>query len=143
MNNSILGYSFSSKYSYVDGNINTSHEITEMNNDSIVTKKYRNNRLVKVLKSPLKERFVDKKLKIKKKGPKKLKGINLGEIIKSKKSQKTPSSSLKKTKLKPKNSSKKTSTPVKIMVKKRRSLTRKRSAKSKRVTGKKTKRTNN
>ena len=142
MNNSILGYSFSSNYSNVNGNINTSHEITKMNNDSIVTEKYRNNKLVKVLKTPLKERFVDKK-KIKKKGSKKLKGINLGEIIKSKKSQKTPSSSLKKTKLKPKNSSKKTSTPVKIMVKKRRSLTRKRSAKSKGVTGKKTKRTNN
>ena len=70
MNNSILGHSFSSKYSYVDGNINTSHEITEMNNDSIVTKKYRNNRLVKVLKSPLKERFVDKKNKKLKKVPK-------------------------------------------------------------------------
>ncbi len=113
MNNSILGYSFSSNYSNVNGNINTSHEITKMNNDSIVTEKYRNNKLVRVLKSPLKERFVDKKIIIKKKGPKKLKGINLGEIIKSKKSQKTPSSSLKKTKLKLKKSPKKISTSVK------------------------------
>ena len=41
-----------------------------MNNDSHCYCKYRNNRLVKVLKSPLKERFVDKNQKLKKKVPK-------------------------------------------------------------------------
>ena len=83
MNNYILGYSFSSNYSNINGNINTSHQITKTNNDNIITEKYRNNKLVKILKSPSKSKHAAKNL-LSIKTPAKLKGINLGTIIKSK-----------------------------------------------------------
>lgn len=101
MNNSIVGYSFSSNYSNINGNINTSHQITKMNNDNIITEKYRNNRLVKILKSPSKNKITSKKF-LSIKGPKKLKGINLGTIIKSKLTTPIRKASLKLKKKSPK-----------------------------------------
>ena len=85
MNNSIFGYSFSSEYSNVDGNINTSHQITKMNNDSIVTEEYRNNQLVRKSMIPLNSNVSTKKSTQKKK----LTGINLGRQINSEKTKKS------------------------------------------------------
>ena len=128
MNNSFLGYSFSSEYSNVDGNINTSHEITKINNDSIVTKKYRNNQLVRKSMIPLNSNVSTKNLQKKKK----LTRINLGRQINSEKTKKSP-----------KKSPKKILSSVKNTTRKIRSPTRNRSVKSKGLRGKKPKRKNN
>tara|TARA_Y200000002_G_scaffold15068_1_gene11961 strand:- start:3549 stop:3923 length:375 start_codon:yes stop_codon:yes gene_type:complete len=118
MNNSILGYSFSSNYSNINGKINTSHELTKIENGNIVTKKYRNNKLVQILKSPRRDSS-DNKKQLVKKGIEKLKDINLGKTVKSRK-----------------KSTRKIKNSVKKIAKKLRSPKRKRSVKSKRVLNK-------
>ena len=131
MNNYTLGYSFSSKYFNHNGKISTSHNITKMNNDSIVTEKYRNNQLVEKSIIPFKSNVSTKNLQ-----KNKLTGINLGRQINSKKST-------LKMKKSPKKTPKKILSSVKKTTRKIRSPTRKRSVKSKGLRGKKTKRKNN
>ena len=93
MNNYMLGYSFSSNYLNNDGKISTSHKITKMNNDSIVTEKYRNNQLVGKSIIPFNSDVSTKNLQ-----KNKLTGINLGRQINYEKStlkmKKSPKKSL-------------------------------------------------
>ena len=64
MNNSVIGCSFYSKYSNINGKIDTSHEITNMNDRDIITKRYRNNNLIEVIRSPSKSNITRKRLQI-------------------------------------------------------------------------------